>query len=178
MSFMHIPRNREHKQAGVALIMALVFLMLLTILGITAMNTTILQEKMAINMRDKHHAFQAAETALMAGEAWVQAQINKPVFPDNANGLYIASTTANNVWDDNIWSGGNYFTYSGSLDEVDTQPKFIVEDLGEVPEAGESKVTGAKYKGKGKTVLRITARGTGRTDSAQAMVQSTFTRDF
>ena len=53
-----------HSQHGSALIIGLIFLVLLTVVGITAMQTTTLEEKMAGNQRDRSVAFQAAETAL------------------------------------------------------------------------------------------------------------------
>ncbi len=166
------------RQQGVALIMALVFLLLLTILGITALSTTSLEEKMAGNMKDRNLAFQAAESALLVGENWVITQINKPVFPANSSGRYVPSTTTTPVWDSVDWSSSNVVTYGGTLSGVNKQPKYIIEDLGEVPEEGGSKVTPTKYAGKGKTILRVTARGTGGTDAAQAMVQSNFARIF
>ena len=62
--------------------MALVFLLLLTILGIAALNTTSLEEKMAHNVKDRNLAFQAAESALIVAENWIYTQIGKPVFPN------------------------------------------------------------------------------------------------
>lgn len=159
--------------------MALVFLIILTIIGLSAMGTTSLEEKMAGNVKDRNLAFQAAETGLLAGENWINAQINKPGFPNNAAGLYLPSATATPAWDSLNWSGtSNLVVYSGGLQKVATQPKYIIEDLGEVPEVGGSKVLPGAYKGKGNTVVRITARGTGGTDAAQAMVQSTYSRAF
>lgn len=185
MPFLHSPKHLKRRQAGVALIMSLVFLVLLTILGLTAMSTTILQEKMTANMKDKNLAFQAAETGLVTAEQWLNAQLSKPVFPNTAVGLYLPSTTDTANWDSVIWSGTvnlvvfpNTPTGSGvgSLASVETAPKYIIEDLGEAQDG--SLVLPKDYKGVGKTILRITARGTGGTDSAQAMVQSTFGRQF
>lgn len=173
--------SMPHGQQGVALVLALVFLVILTIMGLAAMGTTSLEEKMAGNAKDRNLAFQASETALLAGENWINAQINKPGFPNNAAGLYLPSATATPVWDDTSlnWSGtSNLVVYSGGLQKVSTQPKYIVEDLGEVPEVGGSKVLPGAYKGKGNTVVRVTARGTGGTNAAQAMVQSTYSRAF
>ena len=56
------------RQRGVTLVISLIFLLLLTILGVTAMNTSTLQEKMSGNLRDQDLAFQAAESALRGGE--------------------------------------------------------------------------------------------------------------
>ncbi len=54
-----------YDERGTALIMSLVFLMILTILGITAMGTASLEEKMSGNTQETNKAFQAAESGLM-----------------------------------------------------------------------------------------------------------------
>ncbi|OGT19335.1 MAG: hypothetical protein A2V90_04305 [Gammaproteobacteria bacterium RBG_16_57_12] len=51
-------------QRGTALIMSLVILMILTILGVTAMGTATLEERMAGNTQELNKAFQAAESGL------------------------------------------------------------------------------------------------------------------
>lgn len=176
-------------QKGFVLVMALVFLALLTIIGVTAMSTTSLEEKMAGNMKDRNLAFQAAETALLAAERWYENQTTKPVFPDTAHGLYVAdSTSAVSNWDAVNWSSANVVTYpctptltsscGSNVGKVNAQPKYIIEDLGELPEEKGSIVSPTDYKGKGSTLARITARGTGGTDAAVSMVQSTYARQF
>ena len=58
-------KNRNAaRQSGAILIVALVMLVVLTLLGVTAMNTTSLQERIASNTQEQVHAFQAAETGL------------------------------------------------------------------------------------------------------------------
>ena len=51
-------------QSGAVLIVAMVILIVLTLLGVTSMNTSSLQERMAANTQEQIHAFQAAETGL------------------------------------------------------------------------------------------------------------------
>ncbi len=51
-------------ERGTALIMSLVILMILTILGITAMGTASLEEKMSGNTQESTRAFEAAESGL------------------------------------------------------------------------------------------------------------------
>lgn len=51
-------------ERGTALIMSLVILMLLTILGITAMSTASLEEKMSGNTQETTRSFEAAESGL------------------------------------------------------------------------------------------------------------------
>lgn len=63
-------REVRKSERGAALLVALIMLLLITILGVSAMQTTTLEEKMAGNLRDRHVAFQAAEAALRAGEQY------------------------------------------------------------------------------------------------------------
>lgn len=53
-----------YRQRGVALLVALIFLVILTLLGLTAMQSSVLEEKMAGNMRDRAIAMDAAYAAL------------------------------------------------------------------------------------------------------------------
>ncbi|MBI5782939.1 MAG: pilus assembly protein PilX [Gammaproteobacteria bacterium] len=166
--------------------MALIFLLLLTLIGITALNTTSLEEKMAGNVKDRNLAFQAAESALALGENWLYTQLGKPIFPNNGAGLYAPSTGTTENWQDSTWSGSNLVIYpnlpgqsgSGTLGKINTQPKYIIEDMGEVQETSGSLVLSSSYKSKGTTILRVTARGTGGTDAAVVMLQSTYARDY
>jgi Tfp pilus assembly protein PilX len=54
------------RERGTALIMSLVILMILTILGITAMSTATLQERMSGNIQEGTRAFEVAESALQS----------------------------------------------------------------------------------------------------------------
>jgi len=71
----HPPASREaarlvsrqramSRESGTALIMSLVILMILTILGITAMSTASLEEKMSGNTQEGTRAFEVAESGL------------------------------------------------------------------------------------------------------------------
>lgn len=60
------------QQRGAVLIVALLMLLLLTIIGISSMRGTTMQERMSGNMRDQSQAFQASETALRRGELAVR----------------------------------------------------------------------------------------------------------
>ena len=62
----------RRRQCGAALVMSLVFLVILTLIAITAVTTGSLGEKMAANLKDQRIAFQAAESALRAGEGWLR----------------------------------------------------------------------------------------------------------
>ncbi|WP_244158162.1 pilus assembly PilX family protein [Phytopseudomonas flavescens] len=64
-------KRSMNKQNGMALFVSLIFLLLLTIIGVAAMRGAGMQEKMAGNTRLKNQSFQLAEAALREGEGVV-----------------------------------------------------------------------------------------------------------
>jgi len=64
-------KNIEYNQ-GISLVIALLFLFISTLIGITALRTSILNEKMSLNSLQREQALEAAEAALIAGEAFVE----------------------------------------------------------------------------------------------------------
>ena len=71
---MHFSR----KQRGAILIVALIFLMVMTVLILASIRGTVMQERMASNLYDRSLAFQAAEAALREAERWVLENSPKP----------------------------------------------------------------------------------------------------
>jgi type IV pilus assembly protein PilX len=61
-----------HGQRGMALLVSLVFLLLLTLIGLSSMQNATLQEKMAGSVSLRNQSFQGAEAALRVGESAVQ----------------------------------------------------------------------------------------------------------
>ncbi|KPW49912.1 MULTISPECIES: pilus assembly PilX family protein [Pseudomonas] len=57
------------KQRGMVLLVSLVFLLLLTLLGISSMQNATLQEKMAGSVTIRNQSFQSAEAQLRLGES-------------------------------------------------------------------------------------------------------------
>ncbi len=192
---MHTPHNHmpsARRQRGVALVMAMVFLMILTIIGVTVMSSTALQEKMAGNVQDKNLAFQAAESALRLGEQYlaVTDPAALPAFTTagtSAGHFLPAAGGTPPVWDAVNWidpaacgAAGGVVCVTG-LAKVKTQPRYLIEQIGSVgggPPKGSSVVQpftyGASTPGGGQTMYRVTALGTGGTDTAVVMVQSVF----
>jgi len=54
------------KQKGAALIISLIVLLVLTLIGVAGMNTSVMQERMAVNSQNSNRAFQAAESTVSA----------------------------------------------------------------------------------------------------------------
>lgn len=80
------------QQRGVALIVALILLLVITLVGLAAVGSTIMQNKMAANQYDREIAFQAAESALRVAEQKLIG-LTPPIMLD-ANGIEDCSTRA------------------------------------------------------------------------------------
>lgn len=169
-------RYPEHRttltQRGVTLVVSLLFLLLLTILGVTSMSTGTLQEKMAGNTRDLDIATQAAESALRYAEEWFARNYAPPATLPQAlgagNGIWPANTVGPTQIDDPNWWAANGRLYmddsAKQISEAAEDPRFVIERMESVKADG--KVTYIYY--------RITARGVGASDTTQAVLQSYF----
>ncbi|KQV15590.1 pilus assembly protein PilX [Pseudomonas sp. Root329] len=71
---MSITPVTPHAQRGMALLVSLVFLLLLTLIGLSSMQNATLQEKMAASVTLRNQSFQGAESALRVGESAVQLE--------------------------------------------------------------------------------------------------------
>ena len=71
-----MPRQTRfrRRQRGAVLIFGLVVLLVVTMVGISGQQGTVLQERLAGNMRQNQIALQAAEAALQAGLSYVEEQ--------------------------------------------------------------------------------------------------------
>ena len=176
------PVARLGQQRGTALILSLVFLLLLTILGVTAVSTSTLQEKMAGNMKDQNVAFQATETGLRGGETQLLALSAASVLasgllpiPDNTGSGGIFSTGDVDALNDGWWPGNSKEYGVGGTPEIlqaAADPRYAIEMAGYVEDSLDAPTT---YKPvPGMTYYRIWARGVGGTATAQSALQSTF----
>lgn len=167
-------------QRGSALIISLVFLLLLTMLGVGAMQSSVLQERMAGNSRDLNIAFQAAEAAARAGEQI----LNQAVLPtfDNSTAGYrqVVDTkgkgdywTGTYQWNDNADTDSGSRKYEGSLQDTSAElPRFVIEELPPPPAAPGGSVKLGELEDSG--YYRITARGVGATRDTVVIVQTIY----
>lgn len=84
-------------QQGIALFVALIFLVVLTLIGLAAFNNNNLQSRMAYAATETNFAFQSAETGLVAGEAWLVGQVDRPL-PDCVVVSGSATNDNNCIW--------------------------------------------------------------------------------
>ena len=166
--------NKPRTQQGVVLIVGLIMLLLMTLIGTTGMQMTSLEEKMAGNMRDRNLAFQAAESALAAGEFYLG---NVAVFPSpfcsKANGRFLpldkdcnsATVETAPVWESISWDNNDSVAYTGVLSNLSAVPRYIIEDMGCVPLPSLCP---------GPHNYRITARATGGSAETVVILQAIF----
>jgi len=171
-------------QRGSALIVALVFLLAMTLIGVTAMQGTTQQESMAGNARQRNLAFQAAEAALRAGEAVLQGA-TLPAFDNAGSNLgfrqpVTPTTDVGTYWlDTYCWvvktgcTNAESQAYSGTLSEISAPPRYVVEELPRVTLPGGSLKFGALPD---TGFYRVTARSLGGTADAVAILQTTYRR--
>lgn len=171
-------RMTPRPQQGAVLVIALIMLLAMTLIGVTGLSSTTMQERMAGNLREVNLAFQAAEAALREGENDLTAA-TLPAF-DGTDGLYqpaAAGSTAH--WDvSSTWTGTASRVYSGDLDTDDVTlaaaPRYIIEELPAVPAPGGSLSSDTPAPETG--MYRITARAFGRSDTTIVMLQTTYKR--
>lgn len=166
-------------QRGSALIVSLVILIVMTVLGLTAMSGSGLQEKMAGNNRDMALAFQAAEAALRDGEAYYEntvVSLGPSAFNGANPGLYAQGSNPD-IFSDATWE--NARTYSGAINGVASQPRYIIELIEELNDKltiegyGESSDASSDL-GRMTTVVRVTARGVGGAEDTVVYLQSNY----
>jgi type IV pilus assembly protein PilX len=190
------------RSQGSVLIVSLIFLLLLTIVGVSAMNMTNLEEKMTGNFRDHDLAFQTAETALLDAEAYVEDtfDINQALtdpactgsicykascdgglcfhgeFKDSSNPVDSCVTGDEKEWEDNtIWSGTTKTRPIGTQVAGTVQnARYIIEFRCFVPKDPTNANPDKNVFAQWSPAFRITALASGASTDAQVMLQSIY----
>lgn len=182
----NLPGRRT--QQGAILIFCLVFLLVLTTMGVASMESTILEERMAGNMQDHNAAFQAAESSLQAAESWLIAQTLWPATSTDGsttvwdlNAMDPDDSDALHWWEDADrqaadWWEGNAEEVAG-VDGLASAPRYTVEELATI-NAGQSLAIGTGVQNRVRVFHRITARGVGTSNAAVVRLQSTYVKAY
>jgi type IV pilus assembly protein PilX len=180
-------RNLQCAQQGMALFVSLAMLLILTVLGLASVQTTTMQEQMARNSRDTNIAFLAAESGLADAEALIETKNTMADFnaaDANDKGLYLeAGFAAPTNWSAVQWddANGKYETAATNLAGTAEQPKYIVEHVKTII-ADEDRLNleniGQDIGTSTSQIFRITVYGTGGSNDAHVMIQSTYGKQF
>jgi len=178
--------NHSRGQRGAVLVVALIFLLVMTMLIMASVRGTVLQERMAGNIYDRSLAFQAAEAALREGERYALASAPKPAATacDTSGNCGKPDPAAVPVWQDeanwdkahSVADGHGHVIDIGSLP---VPPKFLIELLADnMPEVNLCESTAVNpdapcYAGPEGLRYRITARS-GEAGRAVVILQSVY----
>jgi type IV pilus assembly protein PilX len=172
----------QKQQKGVALLMGLIFLVVLTLLSITAARMSSLEERMSGNLRDRSLAVQAAERALRDAEMDIRDSgrvTGLTNFDANCtNGLCYngASGSVNGTnWNVTpVWSIADMTmapsveygsqTASGAIAGVSSDPRYLIEGIRKNQSGG----------GQPAHFYRITVRAQGANPNTVVWMQELF----
>ncbi len=176
------------RQQGAALVTGLIFLVVLTMIGITTANMASLEERMSGNLRDRSVAMQAAELALRDAERDIAGSV--PGFARKITGKTgftadCGASTGGTTADDGLcYNGPNgygvavwknvdmtaapsvpygRFTGAAALPGLSAQPRYILESiLKDIPGSGQA------------YFYRITARAQGGNPNTVVWLQEVY----
>ena len=180
--------NRFSKQSGSVLIISLLLLIVTTLLGLSSMNNTIMEEKMAGNLRQQNLSLQSAESAMRDAEAWLSG-LNKNTRPDAVSAL----TTGIDIWlkdapegvsspsglwweTDANWNKAETYTHGSSISDVSLTGFYLIEEYQKVSDTitvGQQQDTSAVQD-----YFQITTYGIGDDGRARSYLRTTYARRF
>jgi len=177
---------RVNTQTGMALLFCLIFLTALTLVGLSASADTILQNKLTANLQETERAKQSALAALSWAEHWL-LELDGPA-PESCtepcDGLYVH--TPGDLPPEPEFESLSWWMEQGHEAGIDPlsgnrlttitrgsvhAPVWIIEAIHSIPPA-ENPVTDLQVW------YRILVRGSGRTDAAVSVVESTLVRSW
>jgi type IV pilus assembly protein PilX len=175
------------RQRGAVLVVSLLLLLVMTLLGLGASQSTRLQERMAGNQRDQEVALQGAEAALRDAERNLSPLVTEFVVTcsepaagcDSYEPRTLVNAGTQMAWDlanqaDSWWEQwAKEYGNPDQLSDVSAPPQFVVEFEGSVPDVlseSGSNLSVDRY------FYTVTARSKGMTRDAQVVIQTSFAR--
>jgi type IV pilus assembly protein PilX len=178
------------RQSGIALAVALILLVVVTLVGLAAIHGTIMQQRMASNLYDRQLAFQSAEAAMRVAAARITTNPGDVARNCSSGGIVCP---ANPFADPNLSSSKYVSVTSGTASGqfaasalLGTQPQYVIENMGNwydpssdtgYNQSANSHQYGAQGTSTTAVYYRITARSadptaTGESDRAVVTLQA------
>ena len=171
----------QHSQRGVVLVVSLILLLVVTLLAVSSMQGTSLEEKMAGNTRDRNLAFQTTESAIREAETYIEGIISLGSFNGSA-GLFGLTDSEPYYAMDTTWSDTAQHVVANADYGSYGAPSYFIKHFTTVKGTeGAMNMSGyGDNKGTGDvTIFKITSRGTGGSaDSAEVILRSHYGRIF
>ena len=168
----------SRRQRGTALVIAMLFLVILGMLGMTTMTATTLEERMAGNVRDRDIAMQAAEAVLRDAERDLTNTnpayrvVTRPSFAAACGGglcLLPPDAPLANLTDVTKSAFYGQFTGEIPIQGPVQQPRYMVELLTALPPQVPAPPANNEVRN-----FRITARGVGKNPNTVVILQTVF----
>jgi type IV pilus assembly protein PilX len=164
------------KQQGAVLVVGLMILLVLSILSISTVQTTLMQEKMTFAVRDVHMALEAADLGIMDGESYIETLVSTTDFNNTGvNGLYASDSAPSDYFADLTWQSGFYRTAS-KAPSGGTAGKYYIEELGLIDEDSATSINIGSYgrsSGQGDvTGFRVFSHGRGKSETTERILIS------
>lgn len=174
--------SRYNNEKGAVLVTGLVLLLILTLLGMSAMQSSTIEERMASNFEQGDLAFQASEAGLRDAEDWIGSQVAGGGLPSftsgGTDGLWLpAAAGATPVWEVVDWTNTSTSTeYQDSdLDSTGvTKPRYVIEFVATLNSESDSLAIDEIPEELG--MYRITSRGVSPNGRSEVWLQSTYLR--
>ena len=154
--------KRKNRQQGISLVVSLIMLLIMTVIGISAMNTSISKLKLTTGIQQQSDASNDTETSLNLGEQNADAAAVNPIVANNPGFVPLDPNSPLDFLDDTTWN--NAFTPANGS-------RYIIEYLGPRLQQGGSLVNQGTA-GDIVYVYRITAKVDN--NNATRMFQSLF----
>jgi len=166
------------RMRGAVLVVGLIFLILLTLIGVTAFSVATQEERMAGNARDRIRALEAAEFGLRECEGILAGAIPPAFSTAGTRGYYLVNQGDQDVILRSGFSWTNSPTVAVSgVPSVSRQPRCVVERLEGVPISPSGQSIRAELPQGSGTVYRVTAQGIGASSNTAVVLQSYYQRD-
>ncbi len=161
----------KKQQTGAVLLVGLIMVLVLSVVVAASTKTTILQQKMTSNLRDKELSFQAAESALRSGEVYLQdtSEADLSYIFDNTNGLY-AFDQDRHLDNETEWTNISKIL-NEKLFQLKHKAAMVIEELPPLNAIGNSVQAGLPVASH---YYRVTSTSKGGTDNSLTILQSTY----
>ncbi|WP_022940067.1 pilus assembly PilX family protein [Psychromonas hadalis] len=173
------------KQCGAVLVVSLIILFSVTLLVFSGNKSVLMQEKMAMAVRDAHVALQMSESGIRDAEKLIETYVSTVAFNvQGTGGLYSQDNGPSNIFDTNAWLSSNTIDASTQVSESGRVASYFIEHLGllSVPNAN---LDALNINGYGQTsgggdvnIFKIVSRSQGDNGDAERVVVSYYGKRF
>ncbi len=169
------------RQSGAVLVVSLILLLVLTLISVSSMQGTTLEEKMAGNSLDRNLAFQATESTVREAEQSIESIASLGGFDGTAGRFGLTQVEPDPVYSATWTDTSQHVTATENFGSY-TAPKYYIKHFTTVAgNEGALNLSGyGDNKGTGDvSVFKIGARGTGGSaDSAEVILRTYYGRIF